>query len=123
MKKLLIIALLVHGICNASVFGMNQEIILEEFYSIVPLDDSQEMDKGGRPDPNRFCATIEGRQLFIEADTREPIYIEVVSKKSGEVVATREFIGSSAILIPQSGAYTLRLYSGNSVFAGEFVVE
>lgn len=122
MKKLLIIALFVLGICNAPVFGMVQEIILDELYSFMPLDD---MDKEGddKIDPTRFHATIDGHQLLIDSDTHEPIYIEVVSKKSGEVVAAGEFVGSTAIHVSRSGAYTLQLYSGNSVFAGEFVVE
>ena len=85
MKKLLIIALFVLGICNAPVFGMNQEIILEALYSLVPLDDANESAGQGIPDPNRFHATIDGHQLLIDSDTHEPIYIEVVSKKSGEV--------------------------------------
>lgn len=39
MKELLIITLFVLGMCNASVFGMEQEIILTDIYSIMPLDD------------------------------------------------------------------------------------
>lgn len=123
MKKLLIIALFVLGICNAPVFGMNQEIILEALYSLVPLDDAKEEIGKGTPNPSRFHATIDGHQLLIDSDTHEPIYIEVVSQKSGEVVAAGEFVGSTAIHVSRSGAYTLQLYSGNSVFAGEFVVE
>ena len=123
MKKLFVLALFVLGMCNVSVFGMVQEIILTELYSIMPLDDPKDDGFSSRPDPNRFHATIDGHQLLIDSDTHEPIYIEVVSKKSGEVVAAGEFVGSTAIHVSRSGAYTLQLYSGNSVFAGEFVVE
>ena len=123
MKKLLIIALFVLGICNAPVFGMVQEVTLTEVYSIMPLDDPEYEVDNGRPDPNRFHATIDGHQLLIDSDTHEPIYIEIVSKKSGKVVAAGEFVGSTAIHVSRSGTYTLQLYSGNSVFAGEFVVE
>ena len=122
MKRCLVIALFVLGLCNASVSGMVQEIILTELYSIAPLDDANRETLGGRPDPAQFCATIEGRQLFIEADTREPIYVEIISQKTGEVVAEREFIASTVILIPQLGTYTLQIYRGNSVFAGEFTI-
>ncbi len=122
MKRIFIVALFVLGMCNVSVFGMVQEIILTELYSIAPLDDANRETLGGRPDPSRFHATIEGRQLFIEADTREPIYVEIISQKTGEVVAEREFIASTEILIPQLGTYTLQIYRGNSVFAGEFTI-
>lgn len=122
MKKLLILALFVQGICNASVFGMIQEIILSEFFSIMPLDSSED---GGntRPDPTLFRATINGNQLFIESDAREAIYVEVVSKKSGQVVATREFIGNTVIPISRAEAYTIRVYSGNFIYTGEFIIE
>lgn len=50
MKKLLVIALCVLGICNAS--GMVREIILTELYSIIPLDDPLDEGRGGRPNPN-----------------------------------------------------------------------
>ena len=122
MKKILILALFVLGICNASAFGMTQEIILTELYSIIPLDDPGYEGHSTRPNPTRFHATIEGHQLFIEADTREPIYVEIISQKTGEVVAEREFIASTVILIPQLGTYTLQIYRGNSVFAGEFTI-
>ncbi len=122
MKRFVIFALLILGICNASVQLMAQEIVLSEIYSIMPLDDSNNINDGNRPNPNRFHATIEGHQLFIEADTREPIYVEIISQKTGEVVAEREFIASTVILIPQLGTYTLQIYRGNSVFAGEFTI-
>ena len=123
MKKLLIIALFVLGTRTASGFAMTQEVVLNEIYAIIPLDNAKDELEDGTPRPTRFHATIDGHQLLIDSDTHEPIYIEVVSKKSGEVVAAGEFVGSTAIHVSRSGAYTLQLYSGNSVFAGEFVVE
>ena len=49
MKKLLIITLFVLGMCNVSVFGMVQEIILTDLYSIMPLDDPSDEGRGRRP--------------------------------------------------------------------------
>ena len=123
MKKLLILALFVQGICNAPMFAMAQEVVLSELYSIVPLDNSSENDFGARPGSTRFHAFVDGHQLFVMSDAREPIYIEIVSKKGGQVVAAGEFVGDSVITIPNSGAYTIQIYSGNTIYAGEFVVE
>ena len=123
MRKVCFIALFVLGICNASVFGMVQEIILNEIYSIMPLDDAKDEDRDKRSDPNRIYAFADGNQLFIESDAREPIYVEVVSKKSGQVVATREFIGNTVIPISRAEAYTIRVYSGNFIYTGEFIIE
>ena len=123
MRKVCFIALFVLGICNASVFGMVQEIILNEIYSIMPLDDAKDEDRDKRSDPNRIYAFADGNQLFIESDVREPIYVEVVSKKSGQVVATREFVGNTVIPISRAEAYTIRVYSGNFIYTGEFIIE
>ena len=123
MKKLLILALFVQGIYNASVFGMIQEIVLTEMYSVILLDNSENENTNKTPDPNRLYAFVNGNQLFIELDAREPIYVEVVSKKSGQVVATREFVGNTVIPISRAEAYTIRVYSGNFIYTGEFIIE
>lgn len=123
MKKLLILALFVQGIYNASVFGMIQEIVLTEMYSVILLDNSENENTNKTPDPNRLYAFVNGNQLFIESDAREPIYVEVVSKKSGQVVATREFVGNTVIPISRAEAYTIRVYSGNFIYTGEFIIE
>jgi hypothetical protein len=123
MKKVFFLALFILGICNASAFGMEQEIVLNELYSIAPLDDANRETLGERPDPNQIRATINGNQLFIESDRHEPIYVEVISKKGGQIVAAGEFIGNSTITIPRSGAYTLQVYCNNTLFIGDFEVE
>ena len=123
MKKLLILALFVQGIYNASVFGMVQEIILNEMYSIMPIDDTDRDPLGDRPDPTRFQAFIDGNQLLIEANTKAPLYIEVINKRTGEVVASREFVNATEILIQRSGVYIIQIYSGNTVMTGEFRIE
>ena len=76
MKRILILALLIQGICNAPVFGMVQEITLNEMYFIMPIDDTAQENGVGRPDPNQFHAFIDGNQLLIEANTKAPLYIE-----------------------------------------------
>ena len=123
MKRILILALLIQGICNASVFGMVQEIILNEMYSIMPIDDTAQGNGVGRPDPNQFHAFIDGNQLLIEANTKAPLYIEVINKRTGEVVASREFVNATEILIQRSGVYIIQIYSGNTVMTGEFRIE
>lgn len=123
MKKFFILALLVLGICNARVFGMSQEIILTELYSILPLDDPERETLGGRPDPNRFHATIDGDQLFVGAHTEMPAYVEVIDQETGEVVAEEEFVDETEISVEDAGSYTIQIYSGNTVMTGEFEVE
>ena len=123
MKKLFIITLFVLGMCNVSVFGMVQEIILTELYSIMPLDDPANETLGGRPRPTRFHASIDSNQLSVGADTDMPAYVEVIDEETGEVVVEEEFVDETEISIEDAGSYTVQIYSGNTVMTGEFEVE
>ena len=123
MKKLFIITLFVLGMCNVSAFGMVQEIILTELYSIMPLDDPANERLGERPDPTRFHASIDGNQLSVGADTDMPAYVEVIDEETGEVVVEEEFEGETEVTIDQTGSYIVQIYSGNTVMTGEFEVE
>lgn len=123
MKKLLIIALCVLGMCNAAVFGMEQEIILTELYSLMPLDDPGDEGRGGGPDPTQFRASISGNLLSIGAYTDMPAYVEVIDEETGEVVVEEEFEGETEVTIDQTGSYIVQIYSGNTVMTGEFEVE
>ena len=123
MKKLFIITLFVLGMCNVSVFGMVQEIILTELYSIMPLDDPGDDAAGKRPDPTQIRASIDGNQLSVGADTDAPAYVEVIDEETGEVVVEEEFEGETEVTIDQTGSYIVQIYSGNTVMTGEFEVE
>ena len=123
MKKILVITLFVLGMCNVSAFGMVQEVILTEVYSIMPLDDPEDDGAGERPDPTRFHASIDGNQLSVGADTDMPAYVEVIDEETGEVVVEEEFEGETEVTIDQTGSYIVQIYSGNTVMTGEFEVE
>ena len=123
MKKLLIIALFVLGMCNVSVFGMVQEIILTELYSIMPLDDPGNETLGSRPRPTQIQAFIDGNHLSVGAYTDMPAYVEVIDDETGEVVAEEEFEGDTEISVKKAGLYLVQIYSGNTIMTGEFEVE
>ena len=123
MKKLFILALFILGMCNAPVFGMEQEIVLTELYSIMPLDDPDDDGAGGRPEPNRICATIDGTRMRVNARTGAPVYVEVINQSTGEVVVEEEFVEETEAIIPQAGSYFIQVYTGNCVVGGEFEVE
>ena len=123
MKKVFILALLVLGMCNASVFGMAHEIILTELYSIMPVDDANDDGRGRRPDPTQFHASIDGNHLSVGAYTEMPAYVEVINQETGEVVADEEFEGETEISVEDAGSYIVQIYSGNTVMTGEFDVE
>ena len=123
MKRIFIVALFVLGIYNAPVFGMVQEIVLTELYSIIPLDDAEYEGRGTRPEPTRFQAFIDGDHLSVGAHTEMPAYVEVIDQETGEVVVEEEFVEETETTIPQAGAYIVQIYSGNTIMTGEFEVE
>lgn len=123
MKKLLIFALCLLGICNARAEMMTaQEIILTEVYHMLPWD-SKDDDRIVRPDDgNNIRAFIQENELYIDADT--PAYVEVIDQENGDMVAEEEFEDETTMYIPQSGEYELYIYTeSGTVMAGEFVVE
>ena len=123
MKRIFIVALFVLGIYNAPVFGMVQEIVLTELYSIMPLDDAEYEGRGTRPEPTRFQASIDGDHLSVGAHTEMPAYVEVIDQETGEVVVEEEFLEETEATIDQAGSYVVQIYSGNTVMTGEFEVE
>ena len=124
MKKFFILALLVLGICNARVFGMSQEIILTELYSIMPLDDPERDTLGGRPDPTLIHASIDGDQLSISTDADERAYVEVIDPETDEVIVEGEVEGETTMNIPEEGDYEVYIYTeSGTVLVGEFSVE
>ena len=123
MKKLFILALFVLGMCNAPVFGMEQEIVLTELYSIMPWDDPDRTTIGRDPDPTQIRATIDGTRMRVNAHIGSPVYVEVINQSTGEVVVEEEFVEETEAIIPQAGSYFIQVYTGNSVVGGEFEVE
>lgn len=124
MKKVLILALFVLGMYNASAFAMAQEILLTELYSMTPFDDAKNKSNGKRPDPNRFQASIDGNQLNIDVDTDAPAYAEVINPETGEIVAEEEFEGETTMSIPGEGDYEVYIYTeSGTVMVGEFSVK
>ena len=123
MKKAFIIALFILGIYNASAFAMVQEILLAEMYSMTPFDDAMNESNGGRPNPNRFHAFIDGDHLSVGANTNAPAYMEIINEETGEVVVEEEFLDETETTITQAGSYVIQIYSANTVVTGEFEVK
>ena len=125
MKKLLIFALCLLGICNARAEMMTaQEIILTEIATMQPWDSEERDEKVDFKHGNRINASIDGNQLSIDAGADEHAYVEVIDPETGGVIADEEFVGETTMYIQQSGDYELYIYTElGIVMAGEFSVE
>ena len=124
MKKLLIFALCLLGICNARAEMMTaQEIILTEMATMRPWD-SKESDEYIRPNyGNSIHASIDGDLLSIDAGADEHAYVEVVAPETGEVITDEEVVGETTMYISLSGDYVLYIYTESGVvLTGDFCV-
>ncbi len=125
MKKLLIFALCLLGICNARAEMMTaQEIILTEMATMQPWDSKDEERIILPNHGNNISAYIDGNELYVNTDEDMPVYVEVIDQENGDVIAEEEFEGETTMSIPQSGDYELYIYTESGiVMAGEFEVK
>ena len=125
MKKLLIFALCLLGICNARAEIMTaQENILTEIATMQPWDSEERDEKVNFKHGNRIYASIDGDQLSIDAGADEHAYVEIIDPETGEVIADEEFVGETTMYIAEDGDYELYIYTESGiVMAGEFSVE
>ena len=125
MKKLLIFALCLLGICNARAEMMTaQEIILTEIAIMQPWD-SKDEEKIVVPNyGNNIYASINGSELHVGTGEDAPAYVEIVDEETGNVVSEEEFVGETTMYIPQNGDYELYIYTESGVvLSGEFEVK
>lgn len=125
MKKLLIFALCLLGICYARAEMMTaQEIILTEMATMQPWD-SERNDEYIRPNHgNNIHASIDGNQLSVDVGSDERAYVEVVDPETGEVIVEEEIVGETTMSITEDGDYELYIYTNTgTVMMGEFEVK
>lgn len=124
MKKLLIFALCLLGICNARAEMMTaQEIILTEMATMQPWDSKDEERIILPNHGNNISAYIDGNELYVSTDEDMPVYVEVIDQENGDLIAEEEFEGETTMSIPQSGDYELYIYTESGiVLTGEFQV-
>lgn len=132
MKKAIfsLVALCLIGICNAYAVSLpGTPIVFVDVYGVMPCDDPDNGDAGGRPDPNRVVGGIDGSDLNIgivdggEIDAGEVGEVIVIDPETGEIIIEEIVIGQTSVNIPESGAYTAYVVVDGIAYAGEFVVE
>lgn len=131
MKKtffLLVMCLI--GMCSAYAVSLSgTPIVFVDIYGIMPCDDGQNDNAGGRPDPTRVIGGIDGADLNIgivddgEIDAGEVGEVIVIDPETGEIIIEEEIIGQASVNIPAPGAYTAYVVVDGTTYAGDFVVE
>ena len=133
MKKAIfsLVALCLIGICSAYAVSLpGTPIVFVDIYGVMPCDDPDNGDAGGRPDPNQqVIGGIDGDDLNIgivdggEIDAGEVGEVIVIDPETGEIIIEEIVIGQTSVNIPESGAYTAYVVVDGITYAGEFVVE
>ena len=132
MKKAIfsLVALCLIGICSAYAVSLpGTPIVFVDIYGVMPCDDPDNGDAGGRPDPNRVVGGIDGDDLNIgivdggEIDAGEIGEVIVIDPETGEIIIEEEIIGQTSVNIPEPGSYTAYVVVDGITYAGDFVVE
>ena len=126
-KTLFLLAMCLVGMCSmyaVSVVGTPIQFV--DIFGVMPIDNAQNGDAGGSPDPNRVIGGIDGNDLNIgivgdnERDAGEVI---VIDPETGEIIIDEDFIGQTSVTIPEPGEYTAYVVTDGGTYAGDFVVE
>ena len=132
MKKtffLLVMCLI--GMCSAYAVSLpGTPIVFVDIYGIMPCDDAEDGDAGGRPDPNQeVIGGIDRNDLNIgivgggNIDAGKIGEVIVIDPETGEIIIEEEIIGQASLNIPAPGAYTAYVVVDGTTYAGDFVVE
>ena len=130
-KTIFLFAMCLMGMCSmyaACVAGT--PILFYDVYAVMPLDDPDNGNMGGRPDPNQeIIGGIDGDDLNIgivddgEIDPGEVGEVIVIDPETGEIIIEEEIIGQTSVNIPEPGSYTAYVVVDGITYAGDFVVE
>ena len=132
-KTFFTLALCLLGMCGAYAISLpGTPIVFVNIYGVMPIDDPDNNDMGGRPDPTRVVGGIDGDDLNIgivdngdngddgDMDAGEVI---VIDPETGEIIVEEVVIGQTSINIPEPGSYTAYVVVDGVTYAGDFVVQ
>jgi hypothetical protein len=132
MKKTIFsIAMCLIGMCSAYAISMpGTPIVFVDIYAVMPCDDAEDGDAGGRPDPTQqIIGGIDGNDLNIgivdngydgDKDAGDVI---VINPETGDIIVEEGFVGQTSVNIPEPGSYTAYVVVDGVTYAGDFEVE
>ena len=129
MKKSIfsLVALCLIGMCSMYAVSLpGSPIVFVDIYGVMPCDDAEDGDAGGRPDPTQeIIGSINNHSLHIQMPgdrSTEMTDVIVVDVATGETVVEESFVGNTIVNIPCAGSYTAYVVAGNGTVAGNFEV-
>ena len=129
-KTIFLFAMCLMGMCGAYAVSLpGTPIVFVDIYGVMPCDDDENGNAGGRPDPNRVVGGIDGNDLNIgivdggNIDAGGVGEVIVIDPETGEIIIEEEIIGQTSVNIPEPGSYTAYVVVDGITYAGDFVVE
>ena len=129
-KTIFLFAMCLMGMCGAYAVSLpGTPIVFVDIYGVMPCDDDENGNAGGRPDPNRVVGGIDGNDLNIgivdggNIDAGGVGEVIVIDPETGEIIIEEEIIGQTSVTIPEPGSYTAYVVVDGITYAGDFVVE
>ena len=124
-KTIFLFAMCLMGMCSmyaACVAGT--PIVFVDIYGVMPCDDDENGNAGGRPDPNQeIIGGIDGDDLNIGIVGGGVGQVIVIDPEIGDVIIDEDIIGQASFDIPDPGTYTAYVVVDGTTYAGDFVVE
>lgn len=127
-KTIFLFAMCLMGMCSmyaACVSGT--PILFYDVYAVMPCDDPDNGNAGGRPDPTQeIIGSINKHSLHVQMPgdrSTEMADVIVVDVATGETVVEESFVGNTIVNIPRTGSYTAYVVVDGTTYAGDFVVE
>ena len=123
-KTIFLFAMCLMGMCSmyaACVAGT--PILFYDVYAVMPLDDPDNGDAGGRPDPTRVIGGIDGDDLNIGIVGGGVGQVIVIDPEIGDVIIDEDIIGQASFDIPDPGTYTAYVVVDGVTYAGDFEVK
>ena len=123
-KTIFLFAMCLMGMCSMyAVCVAGTPILFYDVYAVMPLDDPDNGDAGGRPDPTRVVGGIDGDDLNIGIVDGGVGQVIVIDPEIGDVIIDEDIIGQASFDIPDPGTYTAYVVVNGVTYAGDFVVE
>lgn len=124
-KTIFLFAMCLMGMCSmcaACVAGT--PILFYDVYAVMPLDDPDNGDAGGRPDPTQeIIGGIDGDDLNIGIVDGGVGQVIVIDPEIGDIIIDEDIIGQASFDIPAPGTYTAYVVVNGVTYAGDFEVK
>lgn len=90
--------------------------------TIDPMDDCNNGEQGGSPDPTKFRATQDGNTITVGTTTDALVHVTVRNQATGAVAVNQDFVEIVMFNVMEEGIYNIRIASEDTAVEGYFTI-